>query len=46
MNISKETIKKLEELGYNVWGRKGYKTTNKGLSYRQAENLVVVFRRV
>lgn len=42
MNISKETIKKLEELGYNVWGRKGYKTTNEGLSYRQAENLVVV----
>lgn len=42
MNITKETISKLNELGYNVWGRKGYETTNDGLTYKQSENLVVV----
>lgn len=42
MKITQETISKLNELGYNVLGRKGYKTTNDGLPYKQAENLVVV----
>ena len=42
MNITKETISKLNELGYNVWGRRGYKTTDDGLPYKQSENLVVV----
>lgn len=42
MKITKETISRLNELGYNVWGRKGYKTTDDGLPYKQAENLVVV----
>lgn len=42
MKITKETISKLNQLGYNVWGCKGYKTTDEGLSYKQAENLVVV----
>lgn len=42
MNITKETIGKLNELGYSVFGRKGYKTTDEGLHYNQAEYLVVV----
>ncbi len=41
MNITKETISKLEGLGYYVWGRMGYKTTDEGLPYSKAENLVV-----
>lgn len=41
MNISKETIKKLEELGYVVFGMSGYKSTDEGLSFNDAEYLVV-----
>ena len=42
MNISKETIKKIEDLGYYVWGRTGLRCTDDGLSYKDAEYLVVV----
>jgi len=41
MNISKETIKKLESLGYVVFGMKGYKSTDEGLCFNDAEHLVV-----
>lgn len=41
MNISKETIKRIEELGYYVWGRTGFRDTDSGLSYKDAEYIVV-----
>lgn len=41
MNITKETVKKLEELGYNVWGRKGMKDTDNRLSWQEADILVI-----
>lgn len=41
MNISKETIKRIEDLGYYVWGRTGFRDTDSGLSYKDAEYIVV-----
>lgn len=39
MNISLETVKTLEDLGYSVMGRKGHKVTDVGLPYSEATDL-------
>lgn len=41
MIISQETIKKLKDLGYVVWGQKGIMYTDEGLTYEEADTLVV-----
>lgn len=41
MNISKDTIKKLEEPGHIVFGMKGYKCTDDSISYKEADRLIV-----
>ena len=41
MIIKQETIKKLKDLGYVVWGEKGIMSTDEGITYEEADKLVV-----